>query len=241
MAQSYWPDWPNELETAVRRFFGWAALAFGPLLMPQVAHADDKQAWAAATVNVDLGNGFRASNEAVFRTSDARGFYEIENNTMIGYKPNKQVTLWLGYTHDPNYSHGDFTVMEHRFRQQVNVDNFAELGNVKFSGRVRLEERWRDGQTGTGWRLRPYLKAVLPIAAKGKVALVASHESFVNLGRTSFQKVNGHERMRNFVGISAPLLKHVTIEGGYLNQHGFVRNGPDTDDHVGSISLTASF
>lgn len=225
----------------MRKLVEGVALTTAVAIMPQVARADDTQAWAAATVNVDLGKGWRASNEIVLRTSDARGFYEVENNTMIGFKPTKQVTLWLGYTHDPNYSHGNFTVMEHRFRQQVNVDNFAKVGPVKFSGRVRLEERWREGQNGTAWRLRPYVKATWPVAAKGKIALVASHESFIDLGRTTFQRVDGEERMRNFVGVSAPLGKRLGIEVGYLNQHGFVRGGPDTNDHVGSVALTANF
>lgn len=205
------------------------------------AHArDDAQGWAAGTVNVDLGGGFRASNETVLRFSDNRGgLYEIEDNLMVGYKPNKQITLWLGYTHNPQYDHGNFTIMEHRFRQQVNVDNFLKLGTVKFSGRLRLEERWREGQVGPAWRLRPFVKATMPLA--GKVSLVASHESFLDLNTSTFQRVRGEERMRNFIGFSAPLSKKVGIETGYLLQHGFVRGGPDNHDHAFSFALTANF
>lgn len=210
-------------------------------LLPAAAQArDDAQGWGAATVNVDLGGGFRASNETVLRFSDNRGgLYEIEDNVMVGYKPSKQVTLWIGYTHNPQYDHGDFTRMEHRFRQQVNVDNFAQIGKVKFSGRVRLEERWREGQGGPAWRLRPFVKASVPVA--GKVNLVASHESFIDLNTNAFQRVGGEERMRNFVGFSAPLSKKVGIEAGYLLQHGFVRHGSDNHDHVLSVSLTGNF
>lgn len=216
-----------------------AVMAFAA---PAIASArDDAQAWQAATVNVDLGSGFRASNEIVLRTSDHRGFYEVEDNLMVGYKPNKQVTLWLGYTHNPQYDHGDFTRMERRFRQQVNVDNFARLGDVKFSGRVRLEERWREGQGGPAWRLRPYVKATLPIANKGKTSLVASHESFIDLNTNAFQRVGGEERMRNFIGIATPLGRKIGLEAGYLLQHGFVRGGPDNHDHVFSVSLTGNF
>lgn len=201
---------------------------------------DDAQGWAAATVNVDLGGGFRASNETVLRFSDIRGgLYEVEDNLMVGYKPNKQVTLWLGYTHNPQYDHGDFTRMEHRFRQQVNVDNFAQIGGIKFSGRVRLEERWREGQGGPAWRLRPFIKASMPVA--GKVNLVASHESFIDLNTSAFQRVRGEERMRNFVGLSAPLSKKLGIEAGYLLQHGFVRGAADNHDHVFSVALTGNF
>ena len=47
-------------------------------------------------------------------------------------------------------------------------------------------------------------------------------------------------RMRNLIAISTPLSKRITAEIGYLNQHGFVRGGPDTSDHVASISLSLS-
>lgn len=218
-----------------------AALLAGAVAVPGPASArDDAQGWAAATVNVDLGGGFRASNETMLRFSNNRGgLYEIEDNLMVGYKPNKQVTLWLGYTHNPQYDHGDFTRMEHRFRQQVNVDNFLQLGPVRFSGRLRLEERWREGQGGPAWRLRPFVKAAMPL--KGKVNLVLSHESFIDLNTSAFQRVGGEERMRNFAGISAPLGKTFGIEAGYMMQHGFVRSGPDNHDHALSVALTANF
>jgi hypothetical protein len=210
--------------------------------LPTAALAkNDTQFWQTANVSVDLGGGFKLTNETVLRTSDAKGLYEVEDNLLLGYKVNKAVTLWAGYTHDPNYSHGDFTVMEHRFRQQVTFDNFAKLDKVKLSGRVRTEERWREGISGTGWRLRPYIKAVMPIANKGKTTLVVSNESFFNLNSVSFQKVTGLDRMRTFVGVNTPLVKHVALEAGYLNQHGFVRNGPDNDDHVLSVAINASF
>ena len=210
-------------------------------IIPVAARADDTQNWETVTVQVALGGPWRVSNETVARSSDAKGFYELENNLMLGYKLNKHVTLWAGYTHDPQYLHGDFTVMEHRARQQVAFDNILKVGPASLSGRLRLEERWRDGIAGTGWRLRPYAKLTLPIANHGKTALVLSHESFLNLSRTSFQKASGEDRMRNFIGINTPLVKHVNLEVGYLEQHGFVRAGADTDDHVASVGITASF
>ena len=45
---------------------------------------------------------------------------------------------------------GSHTVSEHRFRPQVNFNNSAPVTSVKFSGRARLEDHWREGQTGTG-------------------------------------------------------------------------------------------
>lgn len=203
------------------------------------AMADDTQGWGTLTVQAGLGGPLRASSETVLRTSEAKGFYEIEQNLMLGYKLNKQVTAWLGYTLNPQYNHGSLTTTEHRFRQQVNFDNIAKLGPVNISARMRLEERWRDNLAGTGWRARPYVKLSLPV--HGKTNLNASHESFINLNTTGFQKQSGYDRMRNAISISTPLAKNVSIEVGYLNQHGFVRGGADTVDHAATVGLTASF
>lgn len=211
-------------------------------LTPSLAHADtDTQAWGGFTVNAKLDDHWRVSNETIARTGNTRGFYELENNFMVGYKFDKTVTVWLGYTHDPNYLHGDFRVMEHRVREQASFDNFAKLGPVKLSGRLRLEQRWREGgSTGTAWRLRPFIKATLPIADHGKVQIVASHESFIDLNDTSFQTVHGEERMRNFLGLGAPITKKLSIEAGYLNQYGIRPGRLDSSDHVASVALTLS-
>lgn len=214
--------------------------AAAALAVTQAAQAsEDTQYWQTASVAVALPNDFKLSAEAVARTSDPRGFYELEQNYMIGRKAGKNVTVWIGYTRDPNYLHGNFTVMEQRFRQQVSFDNVLKLGAVKLSGRLRLEERWRNGGGGAGWRLRPYIKAAVP--AFGKTSLVLSHESFVDLGTNAFQKFNGYERMRNAVSLIVPVGKHFAFDVGYLNQHGFVRGGPDTSDNVLTTGLAASF
>jgi hypothetical protein len=203
------------------------------------AFASDEQLWTNGAVNVKLSDKWRLSQELTARWSDNRhGLYEIESNTLLGYRLNKGVTLWAGYTHNPQYAGGDFTVLEHRAREQVTFDGFARIGQGKLNGRVRFEQRWREGVDGTGWRLRPYLKYSLPIA--GKTALNLSTEPFFNLNTTSFQKRPGLDRIRNMVTVSSPLTSKVTGEFGYVNQHGFVANGPDTSDNVAYVGLALS-
>ena len=201
--------------------------------------SEDTQYWQTLNLTVALPGNFKISNETVRRSSEARGFYEIENNVMVGKKVNKVVTLWLGYTFNPQYNHGTFRQREHRFRQQINFDNFAKLGKVKLSGRMRLEQRWREGQPGTAWRLRPQLKASTPLA--GRITISVSSEAFIDLNNTGFQRVDDLERMRNAVFITVPLNKKISVDFGYLNQHGFVPNGPDSSDHVLTTGLSASF
>jgi hypothetical protein len=201
--------------------------------------ASDSQLWTNGAINVKLSDKWRLQEEGTVRFSDNRkGLYEFESNTLVGYRLNKMVTVWAGYTHNPQYAGGDFTVMEHRAREQVTFDGFAMLGKGKLSGRLRLEQRWRNHVDGTGWRFRPYLKYSLPIA--GKTALNLSSEPFFNLDTTPFQKRTGLDRVRNLITVSTPLTKTLSGEAGYMNQHGFVKNGPDTSDNVAYLGLALS-
>lgn len=204
--------------------------------------ADDSQLWTNATAVVKLSDRWRISEDLTLRFSDKKnGLYEIESNTLIGYRINKIVTVWAGYTHDPQYSAGDLTTTEHRAREQATFDNFVKLGPGKLSGRLRLEQRWRDGVSGTGWRLRPFIKYSLPLHKGGRTSFVVSTEPFFNLSTTTFQRSHGLDRARTFVGISTPLAKNMSAEIGYLNQHTFVTAGPDSNDHIASVSLSATF
>ena len=213
------------------------ALAGLALVTSTQAFAADTQTWATTTVNVKLGDGWRISEDLAGRFSDNRhGLYEIESNTLIGYSLNQVVTLWAGYTHAPQYSGGDFTTMEQRAREQVTFDSFTNLGPGKLSARLRLEQRWRTGAQGTGWRLRPFVKYSVPI--EGKVALNLSSEPFVDFNTTTFQKKSGLERVRNLVSLSVPFAKSLSGEAGYMNQHGFVSGGPDTSDNIAYFALT---
>jgi hypothetical protein len=226
----------------VRFSFILVSIAAVSALSTPARARDDAQLWIGGNANINLGGGFRLQQEVTGRFSDNRnGLYEIESNTLLGYAIADKVTIWAGYTHDPNYNGGDFTVMEHRAREQVTFDNIAKIGGGSLSGRLRLEQRWREGVGGTAWRFRPYVKYSLPLRAGHKTALVLSHESFIDLNRTSFQRVEGEERMRNAIAITTPISPHVSLEVGYLNQHSFVPGGPDNDDHAATLTLGLSF
>ena len=200
---------------------------------------EDEQLWTSANVNVKLSDKWRLQQELTTRFSDNRdGLYELETVTLIGYRVAKDVTFAAGYVHNPQYSGGDFTVMEHRAREQVTFDNVAKIGAGKLGARLRMEQRWREHIDGTGWRMRPYVKFSLPLAKGSKTSLTLSSEVFVNLNTTTFQGQDGLDRVRNLIAINTPLMKNLSAEIGYLNQHGFVRGGEDTSDHVASISLS---
>ena len=217
------------------------ALSLLPLATPAHAVTDDAQIWTTLAVNVKLSDKWRLSNELVGRFSDNRnGLYEIEDDLLLGYQINKTVGVWAGYVHDPQYSEGHFSVMERRAREQVVFSKIAKLAGGTIDTRARFEQRWRDGKDGTAWRFRPWIRWTLPIANGGRTNLVVSHESFISFNKTSFQGETGYNRMRNLIAISTPLTKRVNAEIGYLNQYSTVHHGPDTMDHVASVTLSVS-
>ena len=210
------------------------------LACPAAAWAEsDEQIWTTLGASVKLTDQWRLSQDVVIRLSEGRdGLYEIESSTLLGYKLGKNVTLAAGYVHSPQYSGGDFTRLEQRAREQLSFDNVAQFGKAKLSLRLRAEQRWREGFDGTGWRLRPYAKLAIPLQQKAQLNL--SNETFVNINRTDFQRTRGVDRMRNLITVSLPITKVLTGEAGYMNQHGFVPNGPDTSDNIGFFALSLS-
>ena len=215
-------------------------LTAAALPAPALAATSNSQLWANGSVTVKLSDHWRLQEEGTVRFSDNRnGLYEIESNTLLGYRLSRMITVWAGYTHNPQYSGGDFTVMEHRAREQVTFDGFAMLGKGKLNGRIRFEQRWRENVDGTGWRVRPYLKYSVPIA--GKTALNLSTKPFLQPQHDAVPAPNrsrpcpqpGH-------GLDSRSPETLTGELGYMNQHGFVRGGPDTSDNIAYFGLSLS-
>ena len=208
------------------------------ILWSSAAWARDSQLWTGGSATIRLSDRWSLSQDVTARFSDQRGgLYEIEANSMVGFQLTRTLSLWAGYDHDPQYSDGHSTVMEHRFVQHLVSNGLGKLAGGQLSGRVRFEQRWREGVRGTGWRVRPYVRYALPLGRDTKTALVLSEEPFFDLNTNGFQTVRGLERLRSFVGISTPIAKNLSADIGYLNQHGFVPDGNDTSDNVGFVSL----
>jgi hypothetical protein len=215
-----------------------AALGTLGLLVPAAANASDSQLWTGGSVAVKLSDKWNLSQDITARFSDKKhGLYELETNTLVGYQLTKTVSVWAGYDHDPLYSGSHFTVMEHRLVEHVVSSNLGKVGGGQLSGRLRLEQRWRDGQTGTGWRLRPSLRYTILFTSRNKVGLTLSEEPFFDLNTTSFQSVHGLERLRSLVAITTPIGRHLSADIGFMNQHGFVPHGKDTSDNIAYFSV----
>src|SRR3954453_18170391 len=134
------------------------------LLCSSAAWAGDSQLWTGGSATLKLSDRWSLSQDITARFSDKRGgLYEIEANSLVGFQLTKTLSLWAGYDHDPQYSGGHLTVMEHRFVQHLVSSNLGKIAGGQLSGRIRFEQRWREGGRGTGWRVRPYVHYSLPL------------------------------------------------------------------------------
>ena len=193
-------------------------MAIGAVLLaalPSVAEADDGQVWLSANARGPIAGRVELGVETIerFGRDGEGGLYESENVAMLGFRFDR-ATLAAGYVRDIAY-HGAGATIEQRARQDFSVDHLATIGGLVIGTRLRAEERWRDGSSGTGVRIRPFVRLTLPVT--GKLNLLASHESFVNLGGGAGQR-GGYDRARDFLGVGVPLTKRVRVEIGYLNQ-----------------------
>lgn len=225
----------------MRRPVFLSLLACGGLLStPGHAGTQDGQLWLTESAVVRLGGSYRLSQETNLRFGDRNGgLYEAETILMVGTRLVPGVVAWAGYVHDPLYDGGHFRVMEHRFREQINIDDLVRLGPGTISVRARLEQRWREGNPGTAWRVRPVIRYAVPLGSAKITSLQFSHESFIDLNTTGFQTVIGEDRMRNAISVRTALSRAAALECGYINQYRIVPGGGDQVDHA--LSMTISF
>ncbi|VVT14886.1 conserved exported hypothetical protein [Sphingomonas sp. EC-HK361] len=209
-------------------------LAFSLMATPAWAQQEDAQAWGQLNIVLPVAPRLRVTLEQIARISDRQGgLYTTEFGGLVGWQVAKGVELGFGYRYVGFYN-GNLAPDENRLRQQV------VLTSGRFAGRLRLDERFSPVGPEIGFRVRPLLRYNLPLGPK-RVALFASHESFILPNSTSWGQRAGYERMRNIVGLAFPIGDAVTADLGYLNQYRLPRGGARAQmDHALNVQLTVN-
>lgn len=212
------------------------ALAFAVLASaaaPALAQQQDRQLWLQVNTNVPIADDVRLTLEQIARTSDRQGgLYQTEFGGLLALRVARGVEIGVGYravgAHNRN-SAAD----EDRFRQQV----VATFGPV--TTRLRVDERFSEGGSETGFRVRPLVRYNHRLNPGGGVALFVSHESFFLPNGTRWGQRRGYERMRNIAGVTLPIGRAVSADVGYLNQYRLPRGGARAQmDHALTMQLT---
>jgi hypothetical protein len=199
---------------------------------PAIAAQQDVQAWEQLNLIVPVAPHLRLTLEQIARVSDRQGgLYTTEFGGLLGWKVAKDFELGFGYRHVGFYNR-NLAPDEERLRQQ------AVLTKGRFIGRLRLDERFNPRGDEIGFRIRPLVRYNLPLGPD-RLALFASHESFILANSTSWGQRAGYERMRNIFGLAFPLSKGVSADVGYLNQYRLARGGARAQmDHALNLQIT---
>jgi len=217
-----------------KSFASCGAVGLIAIAVPARAQDTDTQIWTQQNATIPVEGPFGVSLDFTQRFGDeAGGMYESVEGFFLTFKASDAVTIGAGYSHTTGFRAGPNT-QEDRPRQQISL----KLGH--FGGRWRLEERMRSDGNGLGMRTRLQLRWAQPFHKGGDLQWVAYHESFVSLNDTDWGQKSGYNRMRNFVGLHAPLIGPVEIEAGYLNQYDF-KPGRDAMANVALVSLSVGF
>jgi hypothetical protein len=156
----------------------------------------------------------------------------------IGYTVNDWLKISGGYRYGQTVRDGPDQI-EHRLWQQASYD-LATLGEAKIAGRTRLEQRFRENESDTGWRVRQQFSIEHPLANSGlRVAL--SDELLIGLKEADWGNADGlqENRARATIKWSAG---GIGWEAGYLNQFRNGQAGADdeSNDHI-YLGVSKSF
>lgn len=156
----------------------------------------------------------------------------------IGFQVNDRLEISAGYRYGQTLRDGDDQI-EHRLWQQAEYDLF-ELGEVGIEGRTRLEQRQREGDDGTGWRIRQRISLERPLDGTG-LTLVVSDEAFFGFAEAPWGNADGLQENRARVEIEWEAAG-IGWEAGYLNRYRNGVNGAeDTTDNNVSLGISKEF
>lgn len=158
----------------------------------------------------------------------------------LGIDLDRRTSLWVGYGVFDTDPAGRPSFFEHRTWQQLNWN--APVEGFSLLSRTRLEQRFVEDQSETGWRLRQMVRATLPIDEAKTTYLAASDEVFLDLDDTGWGQREGLRQNRAYAGFGVFLNDAHThaLEIGYLHQW-IDRTTVDAENHVLVITLFLNF
>ncbi|WP_428408618.1 DUF2490 domain-containing protein [Hyphococcus sp.] len=226
------------MKTASQKIFLAAALALAPVNM---AAADDFQLWTAVAANgpVEEDGRFLVWFDGHARFRDDAGDLGVSIlRPGVGWRLNRDLSLWAGYARVVSRQENAADVEENRLWQQATYGVGDVLGG-SVTGRSRLEQRFIDGGGDTGWRVRQLLRYSRPLTGT-PLSAVVSNETFIAFNDTDWGAASGYDQSRNFVGINYKATDHLAVESGYMLNHIRRDNAADAFNHVVSVSLNLS-
>lgn len=168
---------------------------------------------------------------------DADGFGQSILRPGLGRTLSDKSAVWAGYAwiRTSPATGADFD--EHRVWQQLTWSEVLETGKLDF--RSRLEERFVETGSDTGWRFRQLVALRRPFQIDPRFSFVVWDEVFLNFNDTDWGARDGFDQNRAFLGFGWKPNADSTwrIETGYLHQYVNRSARDDLSNHLFSINL----
>lgn len=212
------------------------AVAFHFAASLGAAAQSDTQGWAAFAVSgpVKTDGRFLVWFDAHARFRDDVGELGVSIiRPGVGWQATKDVQLWAGYARVTNHLDGP-DIAEDRIWQQATY-SLGDLLGGSFSGRTRLEQRFREGGADAGHRLRQFFRWSYPLG--GEWSAVVWDELFFPLNDADWGQRSGFDQNRGFAGLAWKPAPRLRLEAGYLNNYINGAAGADRVNHNLSVAL----
>lgn len=209
---------------------------------------DDWGMWLSNTYQTDFGGrDFLAFLELAPRLkNDNRDFQQIIVRPLLGYKLSKELSAWLGYTWQGEYTKArtdKFSLATHDIVEQLQwVHDINE--HVNFQYRLRFEQRlFADADVGHRVRHRLRLTYTIP---ETSVYLIGLDELFIyfnslnNSDRASSVQ-QGINQNRSYAGVGYKFNSNVQVDTGYQLQYVNNFGKDDLYNHVWLTNVNIRF
>lgn len=214
-------------------------LALIALAAAAMSASAENQIWTSIDLEKSTGNPrLELQLNTELRYQPDGDLDTIEIRPGVKYKLNDRFDLSGGYLYASSRRPGP-DQREHRLWQQLGYDLF-DAGKLEVSGRTRIEQRWREGEDDTAWRLRQRIGLTHPVPGT-ELELHLNSEAFFVLNDTGWTR-SGFQENRARATVEWEMKNGVEWSVGYLNQY---RNGtggaPDETNHHFYLGLSAGF
>jgi hypothetical protein len=156
----------------------------------------------------------------------------------IGYDVNKNLSVWLGYTHEWGDPLNKPSFRENRVYQDIVWKH--DFGDYKLISRTRLDERFLESSSEKGYRPRQLINFSQPLPFGSNLSAYIGDEILFYLNDSAFGK-KGFSENRIFTGISKQITSEIKLDIGYLGQYINTKSGDNIFTHNLQLNIAYSF
>jgi hypothetical protein len=229
------------------KFVAFIAIVHAPQCL---ALTDDMAgSWSSVTLSGNLDalspalNKLRwqIMNQTRTRDDSAQGMRMSENLLFgqLGYAVDDHSSIWMGYVHDWIHPLDKLAYQENRPYEDY-LYNYS-TGNLKFTGRLRLEQRIRNDTGDIGIRTRELLQMNYTLGFIDKdLSAYVGDEILEYTNKNTFGRT-GFSENRALAGLSYQFTKKIGADLGYLGQYVQNITGPDLFTHNVQFNISYKF